>query len=548
MIVATPIDGGDRRCLAWLVLVVGVAHGLLVLNTGLYWDDYMLYDWLKERNWARLRETGETMGNLGYTYLYWPFRWFDDPAAAMKIAVFICLALTACLIYLAARETELVDRFAAFFVAAAAVIYPGHMMTFAANIAGHFLSYFAFALGAWCALRSEKRAGKSRHAYRAAAYASFVVSFFTPSFLVFHFGFLLLLFLVAGRSSSPGAGLAGRTMGFLARQWGLLLLPFAFWIVHEWLNPVGGWAKERGYNAIRLDPDHVLPIYENLLRVIAGQWVHYLEPYLACVALLLAAIWITKRTAAAKSMPSLPVEAGSAGAAVVLGAAWLLLAAFSYAAVGKNFGQAEIVDWPTRNRLLLQLPLGILLLGVVNAIFGRWPACRAAALGGVLIVATAIRVHTYIVWETQAIKDESIRQNIARMAGIRKYHLLAVHDRYVIVDPGWITNDIALWWSYVLKLALGDFTRIGLYERDYRRARSGARYTAEDISRLAFRDRVHPLHFDPGAPQASLMVERGPLAGGRWLMLSYYLARMRGATSLERFLSGVATITVTELN
>ena len=546
MIAATPIDGQDRRWLAWLVLVVAVAHGLLVLNTGLYWDDYMLYDLLKERNWARLHETGETMGNLGYTYLYWPFRLFDDPAAAMKIAVFICLALTACLIYLAARETGPVDRFAAFFVAAAAVIYPGHMMTFAANIAGHFFSYFAFALGAWCALRSEKRAGKSRHAYRAAAYASFAVSFFTPSFLVFHFGFLLLLFLLAVRSSSPGVGLAGRTMGFLSRQWGLLLLPFAFWIVHERLNPVRGWAKERGYNAIRLEPDHVLPIYENLLRVIAGQWLHYGTLYLACVASLLALIWLARKTAGTRSPSTIPAGAWGAGAAVALGVAWLLLAAFPYAAVGKDFGEPEFVDWSTRNRLLLQLPLGILLLGVANLLFGRWPAWRAAALGAVLIVAVTIRVDTYLVWEAQAIKDESIRHNIARLAGIGKYHLLAVHDRYVIVDPGWTTNDIALWWSYVLKLALGDFTRFGVYERNYERARGGARYRAEDIARLALRSRVHPARFDPGAPQASLIVERGPLAGTRRLVIPYYLAKMQGATALKRFLSEVTTVTLIE--
>lgn len=531
---AQPFDALDRRCLYGLVLLTALGHGLLALNSGMYWDDYEICDWLKQHDWARLYEVGDTMGNLGYTYLYWPFRLFGDPCTGLKIAVLLCLVATACLIYLTARETGLVDRFGAFFLAAAAVLYPGHMMTFAANIAGHFFSYLAFALAAWCTVRSESRAGKRRYAYRGAAYAAFVASYFMPSFLAFHFGFLLVLFLATGRDP----------LRFIARQWDLLLLPFAYWAAHEWLNPVYGWAKEWGYNEIRLDPDRILRVYGNLLRVVGHSWLYYLEPFVACAAVLAGAIWLAGRIAPRWTAPRDAGGARSALVALVLSVAWLVLAVFPYAAVGKGFGAPAFVDWSTRNQLVLQLPLAILVLGAATLVLGRWPQWRTAALGAVLILSIAIRIDTYLLWQAQAIKDESIRQNVARQAG--KYHLLVFHDRYVVVDAARYINDIPLWWSYVLKHAFGDFTRFGVYERDYARARSTRRYTAEDISRIWLRDRIHPPHFDPAAPQATVIVERGPAAGTYGLLMPYYLARIHGAEPLQRFLSDVTSLSIFE--
>ena len=532
---AQPFDALDRRCLYGLVLLVALGHGLLALNTGMYWDDYVICDWLKEGNWARFYEVGDTMGNLGYTYLYWPFRLFGDPCTALKFAVLLCLLVTPCLVYLTVRESGLVDRFAAFFLAAAAVLYPGHMMTFAANIAGHFFSYLGFALAAWCTVRSESRTGKWRYAYRGIAYAAFVVSYFMPSFLAFHFGFLLVLFLATGRD---------HPMRFAARQGDLLLLPFAYWAAHQWINPVHGWAKEWGYNEIRLDMDRMLPIYGNLLRVVAHSWLYYIEPFVACVAILAGVIWLAQKIFPRWNVPRHAGGARGAIVALALGATWLVLAVFPYAAVGKGFGAPAIVDWSTRNQLVLQLPLAIFVLGTASLLLDRWPQWRAAALGSVLIFSIAIRIDTYLLWEAQAIKDESIRVNVARQAA--KYHLLVFHDRYVIVDAGKYVNDIPLWWSYLLKHAFGDFTRFGLYERDAAHARSARRYTADDVSRIWLRDRVHPPHFDPAAPQAGVIIDRGPAAGSYGLLMPYYLARIRGPEPLQRFLSGVTTLSIFE--
>jgi hypothetical protein len=98
----------------------------------------------------------------------------------------------------------------------------------------------------------------------------------------------------------------------------------------------------------------------------------------------------------------------------------------------------------------------------------------------------------------------------------------------------------------VLKLTFGDFTRFGIYEPDQKRASARERYAADEVSRLPFRDKAHPPYFDPSAPQAGLIVERGPLGGKRRMVVSYFLAKIRGSDALEKFLSGVTWITLVE--
>lgn len=538
------INAKDRRFLVWLLLLVSVAHGLLLLNTGLYWDDYMLVDWLKEGDWARLLETGRTMGNLGYTLMYWPFHFLGDPTWAMKLVVFICLCLTACFIYLAAFETGLLDRREAFFVAAVSVIYPGHMMTFAVNVFGHFVSYAGFAVAAWCTLRSESTTTLAPRRYRVAAWAAFILSFVTPSFLAFHFGFLLVLYLCLGLRLTPRPGLSASVVHFLRRQWDLLLLPLLFWAIHRWLNPVTGWAKAIGYNEIRFERERMSLVYDNLQDVVLGQWLKYGNVYVVSFGVMLLLAWLARRRGIGAGIVPSNAKATRGKLALAIGIIWLVLAAFPYAAVGKDFGLPQIVDWQTRNRLLLQLPLAVILLGLADALFR--PQLKTSLLGAILMASTLVRVDNYMVWEAQAIKDESIRHNLARLPGIRGYHLMTIHDKYEIVDPSWHANDAAKWWSYVLKLTFGDFTRFGIYEPDQKRASARERYTADEVSRLPFRDKAHPPYFDPSAPQAGLIVERGPLGGKRRMVVSYFLAKIRGSDALEKFLSGVTWITLVE--
>jgi len=115
----------------------------------------------------------------------------------------------------------------------------------------------------------------------------------------------------------------------------------------------------------------------------------------------------------------------------------------------------------------------------------------------VLVWSFALRTDTYLVWQAQAVKDEAIRQKIAALPEARKYQVIAVHDRYDIVDPSWYGNDLVLWWSYALKMVFGDFTRFGIYEHDEKRALSLQRYVAADIDRLLLGGKARKRNVQP---------------------------------------------------
>ncbi len=106
-----------------LIALAVVAHGLLLLNDGIYWDDWYLYTALQQHNWPAIALLGQR-GIPTDPFLYWIIG-YGGRVFAFKLVKFVAYTLVALLIYETCLASRRLRRGAALAIAALALTYPG---------------------------------------------------------------------------------------------------------------------------------------------------------------------------------------------------------------------------------------------------------------------------------------------------------------------------------------------------------------------------------------------------------------------------------------
>jgi len=516
------------RDLVLLGAVALLAHGLLLLNDGIYWDDWLLFPQLQRHDWpaidALVREAGVTPINSAFLHL---FAYAPGGAFSFKLAVFLLIVAGACLVYLIALEAGL-GRLAAWCMAALQMVFPGFQDWVLLATAASVFDLVLFLLATFLLLRAERAAPRSRPALRVAAAAGFILSFGFNSLLTLYFGSLLLLLLVLLRSAS--------LRDLLRSQWlyatGLIVLPIAYWEVSQrFFVPSGLYG---GFNSFLTQPSAILTSFarfvKNGILVQTRQSLTvFLNPWTwLLLAALIAILFIAQRRIRQPANP----EPKLALAGAALGLVSLGLAMLPYAVVGKY---PAVHGWDTRHDLLVGLPLAVLLVSVVSLAL---PAGRGAWLGlgllGLLAIGfTASGIQDYAALQARWAADRAIMAELQNNASAGGFSVYWVHDG----APG--PEDFYRFyeWSAMLGNAYGDQSRVGLDTRAY------------DASLLLntpfFSDRYDLANFDPHGCEVDLTIAPASGAGTSGemaLMYTYY--RLFQPDRLESYLRGLVTIQV----
>jgi len=102
-----------------------LARGLLLLNDGIYWDDWLLYRHLQGHDWqtidALVHEAGMTPVNSAFLHL---FAYVPGGVFSFKLTVFLLIVAVAWLVYLIGVQVGL-NRLTAWCVAALQMVFPG---------------------------------------------------------------------------------------------------------------------------------------------------------------------------------------------------------------------------------------------------------------------------------------------------------------------------------------------------------------------------------------------------------------------------------------
>ena len=527
------MDQAETRAhTAIIVLCAVVAHGLLLLNDGVYWDGWLIYWMLRERNWADLLYTFAQAGSPVTACGHWLMGSFPNAVFGYRMVAFVCIVLQGNLIYRIALRTNLLVPLGALCIAMFSVLYPAFQVGFELINLPYSVCLVLFLCGVWLALKPEQRCSIARRAIMiSGACASFFVSFTVNSLLVFYFGFLLLLRVVWRRE---GERVHAEARQFIVSEWHFVVLPFVYWIGKKLLFPAHGLYA--GYNTFVLSAKPILSslatFFENAVFGQVNEVVFNVLKHPAAWGVVLIAVLWGYDAFKIESKQFLS-DRRKAGWLLTFGLLLLLLAMVPYALVGKS---PAPYGWTTRHALLVGLPMGITVTAAIGLVFTRegvlsrpgWVLLAVLFLGF-----SRLTVANYVEWQERWIKDRSIMVNLSRLPDAANYSVYWVDDQFPQFQESYRFYE----WSSIFKAVWGGESRIGLDRRAY-----AADFLQNEqkyfTSLYSLRD------FNPSGRQASLTIKRA-LGMNKWELCGrYYFYKFGDPKKLNQFLTWMTDVEV----
>jgi hypothetical protein len=366
----------------------------------------------------------------------------------------------------------------------------------------------------------------------------FFLSFNLNSFLVFYFGFLLLLFCLNYWHNSCLWKQA--LILFISRRLYFILLPFVYWIVKEVFFPRHGLYAD--YNKFTFSPFAILHslasfLYNGIYRQFNRALVELIsQPGLWLFVFLGALAWYAKvkgdKVHSAETSETLAKPQFLLGYGVLL----MGLGMFPYVAVGSG---PTLTGWNTRHSLLLALPIALIIVALARHLFRR-PEGGLSRVGWMflttlLLAFSLATVSSYIDWQARWVKDRSVMVNLARLDRAEKYSIYLVNDQYVLGGENYYNFYE---WSSIFKKVWGDGTRIG-FDQSY--------YTPqllEDYKKY-FTGRYNLSDFDPAGCQATLTIRQGIFAYSAFsLVVRYFYYKFLRLQRMDDFLIKVTEVEI----
>ncbi len=249
---------GLQRPWSAYALIVGVAlaaHGLLLLNDGVYWDGWIVYSaYHLDKDWQSLALWFSQYGTPWLAYLHAAMGFCPAVLLGYRLLVFAALTVSSVLVYRIGVVSRYLTAEEALAVALLSLSYPADQAAVTIITMPYHLFYMVFLVGVLLALLAERMLAPSRLVWRIAALACFFASFTVASLLVFYMGFLLLLMAYA--RSLHGLSLREALLRIPLRRLDFVLLPFLYWFIkNTWFAAYGTYAT---YNQIRLSPTGIV--------------------------------------------------------------------------------------------------------------------------------------------------------------------------------------------------------------------------------------------------------------------------------------------------
>ena len=549
--------GSPRRHYAIIVAFVLVVHGLLLLNDGVYWDDWRVYHWLHDKNWSDLAWYFAETRIPGQAQLHWFFGHFPNFVFMYKLAVFLSILLLGLITYKIGCETGFLSRLEALFVALLTLSFPAYQAWVDIGCSQYALCYAAYLLAVYLAFCAEKKRGAAHLVLRAGAIILFFASFMTNSFLVLHVGFLALLMVY----SSQRRSMRWQTtlLPVLRSHLDYVLLPLVYWVYKQSVpyNKLSQLTNEMSnYNQPQLLSPKFLVSW-----VKASLIVFYAQPNEILLAVIHhPLLWALSVFVVIRLYERHLRRGGDflhsrekSVALLTAGIGLMFLALFPYMLVAKP---PLLHGWETRHTLLVSLPMALILLGAARLLFadsqGNLSQPGIACLVTVILGGSLILIDTYIGYEARSIKDRSLVANLHDTPADAPYSVYLTEDKFPLSDE---PNYDIYEWAGIFKAAYGDETRIGLDQAHfelrivYNQLRSLFEISEVPHTGLGHMPRrIQMRQLDLSGPRAALIVQPGrEFTTPEETCARYYYFKFLRKSTLPGFLRGITHIEVKPL-
>lgn len=471
-----------------IAVLYALAHGLSLLNRGLYWDDWVF--WQQDR--AVVAEAAREMGSTWPSAINELFFYGQWGITLNRALTFGSLLLAAFLLYQVLRRLPGIERDTAMWIAALFGVFPAFESRIALVMVGYPLSVLLFMTALWLLARSPL---PPRSPSRVAAALLFMASFRTGSLLVFFAVVPVVLLLL----DPPVTWRPVPVLRRLLRYADLLVLPVAYWVITRvWFVPTGLYA---GYNTPGADTTGIVA------GLLEGVWIVLRDPFIkAWTALGFTAPLATAGLGAGVAVAGWmrwPLQSTRRWHLLLAaGLVLVVLAVAPYAAVGKV---PTSLEWDTRYHLLVPFGAAFILVALAAAASRRIriaSTVSSAVLAVAVLGSVAVHVHSYIRFERDWLKQEAMMEAFRGSETVEDARFLLLQDGTADLDA---TSRLFYEYSGMLTEVFGDQSRF-MARRIYYHG------NWEDVARHDVHMPYYKLaDFEGGPPDCVVTVTRGEL-------------------------------------
>lgn len=407
--------------------VLCLGHVLLLFNTGIYFDGWMLFDWLKTNNWNESLQFFQRVGMPLNHYWYWAAAHGATFPLSYKIFSFVWMLAGAAATYAIFEKLQVLSFEQRIFAILLAAMNPVMVTVIEPSHFCYHTGYFLIQLAALVFLYSEGAGGVPRHLSRAFALLLFLLSFNHNGLLTYYYGGWALW---CGYRCSRGRWDYKTTLKYaFGRRLDFSLLPLVFWLWKAIFTPPYG--DQLGHNSVAFGAN-MLPPLRKIPEVLSAQFqevflnLHHGTVLAACV--FVAGVLLFIRSGKSdddggwkRTWPPL-----LSGAILFCGAT------FPYIASSRGFSIGLNGD---RMNFLYSFPLALFMVGVSSALFprGAWRIARSI-LGVMVFLFTLQTVKRYVNWQLRAVKDEAVMLAIEESGALEKATIFGVRDHISFKD------------------------------------------------------------------------------------------------------------------
>ncbi len=434
---------GSQACV--IAAVYALAHGLMLVDDGLFWDDWCIIGVDRHQLGEHLRQMGVPL----LSELHLAMTALPCTATAYRLAAFASYLVAALALLGVLRTIPSIDARTRLGICLVFAVLPVNAARESACCLHYAVCYALWFIGAWLLARS--LAGSPRW-MRVLCWACLVLSWSTTSLLAFQ-PLLLLYAWLARRARDP---LRPSLVQSAQMNLDLILLPVAYLAVRAiCFQPFGEFS---GYNRITVhgltDPT-VLSVFLDAITCDGD----FLVRRVACVCAL--AVGLVALAALARRRPLTRPSSWRCDLTWCgLGALALLLAIYPYTVVGKPPGPS---DWHSRFQLLYPLGIAFMICLSLKLILdaARAPdAWRVWMHAIVLTPMLAFCVADHLAFQRDWHKQLAIVSCFARSEAMREHTTFQFSDQANAFNANW--REYRFYeYTGMMKRAFGDQSRYG---------------------------------------------------------------------------------------
>ncbi|SFK05544.1 hypothetical protein [Bradyrhizobium sp. cf659] len=529
------------RATVVLLALLLVAHAPMLLNDGLFMDDWLV---LKPRPDFMI-DIDFLLSGAGHPifFSYDTFaNWTGAPIAVMVLLALAGIFFGAMCLALTATRLGLLGRAEAVGFALIVWTYPGYQLWAGKANAVYVFSFGLVFIGAWLLMLAFSAQGMRCVLLRMACALVFLLSFALNSTIMLYAFVLAGLFIAVWRSGDEAKGLIQRTWRAawycMTRYPELAVLPLVYWgVLNVWFKRTGVYAQH--YNA------H-LPTFGELANgwktfFVTAYWdvvtsaikmtIDAPAPLVVAVLLVGAGLFLLRAETG-------PTATGYAIAAPLsLAVVSFLALSLPYLVAGSRPSSSHFYE--SRHLLMFGLPSALTLLAlkrwVERAIGPKAAFVVVFGLGAVLSIGQLWNV--YVFMQARTLKQEALANDLASRTQPAAT-VFALDDGFVDYPSRHVLFGLAEV-TGMLRLAWGNQPFFGFSLR----AERPTVLQEMEVARTAPGSAFH--HLDPSGPQATISFQPGPAAApNQALVRKYYACRLLSRCDVSQFLRELAEVTI----